>query len=85
MKTLTRMGRMKFTFYGGAVIVGASFVFAGQFGVIDAEDLQRPEVIGVVTFFFIMACFVFTTVWRRYKTHGPLEKIIMKLGGLHVG
>lgn len=85
VKILTRVGRMKFTFYGAAVILGAGFVFAGQFGVIDAEDLQRPEVIGVISFFFVMACFVFTTVWRRYKTHGPLEKIMMKLGGLHVG
>lgn len=85
VKVLVRVGRMKFTFFAAAVILGAGLMLAGQFKVIDPELLQRPEVIWSIIFFFIMACFVFTAIWRKYKTHGPLEKILMKLGGLHVG
>lgn len=85
VKVLTRVGRMKYTLYSAAVVIGAGLVFAGQFKIFDPEILQRPEVLLVLNFFFIMACFVFTAIWRKYKKHGPLEMLLMKLGGLHVG
>lgn len=85
IKVLTRMGRLKLTLYGSTLIVGAGVMFGIAFGIIPEEVQEVPGIIWGFTFFYIMACFAFTNLWRRYYKHGPLERYLMKWGGLSGG